>query len=65
MTFLYSLLVFALGTAFGMRFLRQCPVLPPEEARRAAPRRLLEESYARGEMSTEEFEERRRALSES
>ncbi len=65
MSFLSSLLVFALGTAFGVRFLRQCPVLPAEEARKAAPRRMLEERYARGEMSTEEFEERRRALSES
>lgn len=64
MACLYSLAVLLLGGAFILRFLRQVPVLPEEEARKAQARRLLEERYARGQISAAEFEERCRALTE-
>lgn len=61
---LYAIAVLALGAAFAVRMLRQRPPLSPEEARKATPRRRLEERYARGEIGAQEFEELRRTLNE-
>jgi len=64
---LASLIVLALGGVLGWQILQEQQrrqAITPEQ-RRASALRILEERYARGEIGREEFEERRRALSES
>lgn len=61
---LVTLLVVVLargGSAAGRRG-RAGPEVPPTGAGRSRAREILEERYARGEISVEEFQERRRAL---
>jgi len=61
------LAILGLGGVLAWQALRaqQRQRLPSEEERKAQALRILEQRYARGEIGREEFEERRRTLSQS
>lgn len=62
---LAALVILALAGALGFQRLeaeRRRPPVPTPEQRRAGALRILEERYARSEISRDEFEERRRTL---